>query len=402
VLEALFPGITGELRAEGALGGDAGADAWWVHEGGRHASGATGITALLASRPLLEHAVARRVRALPNVELREGCAVRGLAVADGRVTGVRAASSRDGGEREEELPADLTVDAAGRGSRAPAWLIAAGYPAPPVEEVRVNVAYTTRVFRRAPGDLGGRLALVVAACPGAARTAGVLAMEGDRWIVSLGGYLGDHPPLDGPGFARFAERFGEPELSALVRGAEPLTEPVSYHFDGSVRRRYERCRRFPAAFLVFGDAICSFNPVYGQGLTVAALEAVALRDALARGDAALARRFFRRAAQVVDVPWAIAATSDLRFDGVPGRRGAAARLLNWYLPWLHRAAHRDPEVSAAFLRVANLLAPPATLLAPALAARVLAAALQARRRRSAPRTPGRWRTPTPTGPAAGV
>lgn len=399
VLEELFPGMTEELVAAGAIVGDAGSEAGWFHEGGYHSASRAGITALLVSRPLLEGAIARRVRALPNVEILERRDVLGLVTRGGAVVGVRLVR-RAAGAAEELARADLTVDASGRGSRAPAWLEAAGYPPPAEEEVRVDVGYATRVYRRAPGQLNGRSALVVAGSPDAPRTAAVLAMEGDRWIVSIGGYLGDRAPLDAQGFLAFASGFPAPEVGALAREAEPLSEPLRYRFDASLRRRYERCRRFPSAFLVFGDAICSFNPVYGQGMTVAALEALALRACLARGDEGLARRFFQAAARVVDVPWGVAVASDLRFPGVAGRRTAGVRLLNWYLPRLHRAAHADAAVSKAFLRVAHMLAPPASLLGPAVALRVLRSSLAGSSTRARPAAPAGASAPAGAGGAA--
>jgi 2-polyprenyl-6-methoxyphenol hydroxylase-like FAD-dependent oxidoreductase len=393
IVEELFPGVTDELVGAGALLGDAGGDAGWFHEGGYHARRAHGITTVLVSRPLLEGALLRRVRALESVEIVERCDVLGLAVADGRVAGVRYVR-RAAGAAEELAAADLTVDASGRGSRAPAWLEAAGYPRPEEEEVEIDVGYASRLYRRRPGELDGRAAVVVGASPGTTRPVAVLALEGDRWIVSLGGYLGDHPPLDVAGFAAFADGVAAPEVGALVRGAEPLTEPVPYRVRASVRRRYERCKRFPEGFLVLGDAVCAFNPVYGQGMTVAALEALALRACLARGDSGLARRFFREVARIVDVPWSISVVGDLRFPEVAGRRGVRVRLLNWYLPRLHRAAHADATVSGAFLRVANLLAPPSELLRPAILVRVL----RATTRRTPARAPDEG-APSPAGTA---
>ena len=378
VIEELFPGITDELVAAGALRGDPGADGRWFQEGGYHASRPTGITALLLSRPLLEGAIARRVRALGNVEVLERRDALGLVVEGGVVKGVRLIR-RAPGAAEEVLAAELTVDASGRGSRTPTWLEAARYDAPVVEEVRIDVCYATRVFRRAPGDLGGRAALVVTASPAAPRSCAALAMEGDRWIVSIGGLLGERPGTGADGYAAFADGFAAPEVAALVRGAEPLGDPAPYRFEASVRRRYERLRRFPDGLLVCADAICSFNPVYGQGMTVAALQALALRDCLAGGVEGLARRFFRQAARVVDGPWSVSVMGDLRFPAVEGRRSAGVRFLNWYIARLHRAAWRDAALSEAFLRVAHMLAAPPSLLRPGVALRVLRGGLVARR-----------------------
>jgi 2-polyprenyl-6-methoxyphenol hydroxylase-like FAD-dependent oxidoreductase len=183
--------------------------------------------------------------------------------------------------------------------------------------------------------------------------------------------LGEEPPTDDAGMLAFADTLPAPQIGALLRGAQPLGAPAKMRFPASVRRRYERLRRFPAGYLVVADALCSFNPVYGQGITVAALEALLLRRLLARGPDRLARPFFRRAARVIDGPWAISSGSDLRFPAVTGPRPARVRLVNAYLPRLHAAATRDPTLGAAFLRVLNLVDPPARLLAPSVLGRVL-------------------------------
>src|SRR3712207_3864706 len=153
----------------------------------------------------------------------------------------------------------------------------------------------------------------------------------------------------------------------------PLDEPRRFRFPASVRRRYERLARSPRGLLVTGDAICSFNPVYGQGMTVASLEALALRDVLRRGldRPSLAQEFWQACAPIVDVPWQIAAGGDRRFPGVPGAVDRRTRLLNGYVTRVRRASAVDPAVGTAFLRVANLEAAPSSLVSPALLARVV-------------------------------
>lgn len=372
-IEALEPGIVAALERSGGLRGDMSGDGIWCHGGHRHASFTSGLQGLLVSRLRLEAEVLARVRSRPNVRLRERTDALGLAFAAGgaRVAGLRTRARGDGAV-EEVLGADLVVDASGRGTRAPAWLAQAGYPPPPVEQVAVDVRYATRVYRRRPTDLGGLKFAVVSAAPGVPRTAAALAMEGDRWIVSACGY-GEDPPGDPEGFAAFLGSLAVPDLAALVRGAEPVGDAVRHRVPVSLRRRYERLRRRPEGLLALGDALCGFNPVYGQGITVAALEALALRDLLREGRPTLTRRFFRRASRLVDVAWATTTASDLGLGVVPGRRTAAVRLGSWYLSKLHAAAQTDPAVAAAFLAVVDLDRRPGSILRPEILYRVLRA-----------------------------
>jgi 2-polyprenyl-6-methoxyphenol hydroxylase-like FAD-dependent oxidoreductase len=371
-LEELFCGLTAELVADGVPAGDMLADTRLFFSGHRLRRAPTGLGLLCASRPVLEGRVRARVRTLPNVRFVDRCDVVGLATTPDRrrVTGARLLRRADG-SAEEVLGADLVVDATGRGTRTPTWLEALGYPRPPAAQVRVGLGYATRIYRLPPDALGGDLAVLQAATPRHPRAGALQLLEGDRGMVTLAGILGDHPPTDPVGFLDFARSLRFPDIYQAVRDAEPLDDPVAFRFPASVRHRYEKLDRFPDGLLVMGDAVCSFNPIYGQGMSVAALEALALRRHLERGAAPRPRRWFRELARVVDVPWDIAAGGDLVFPGVQGRRTAKVRLVSAYIARLHAAAAHDADLAGAFLRVAGLVAPPGSLLRPGVAARVL-------------------------------
>ncbi|GHE79626.1 FAD-binding monooxygenase [Amycolatopsis deserti] len=361
IMEELYPGLTDDLAAEGAPTTEVLRGSRWYLSGLRVFPTATGLTTLLASRPMLENAIRTRTLALPGVELRTRCAAVGLTGGD-EVTGVRLAGG-------EVLDADLVVDATGRGSRAPDWLAALGHERPGEDRVDVDLGYASRTYRRKPEHLDGHLAVVVSTMPGF-RGGGAITLEGDRWHVTLAGMLGDHPPVEPAEFERFAATLPVPDVHEIVRDAEPLDDPVPHRFRGSLRRRYERLRRPPRGLLVLGDALCSFNPLYAQGMTVAAQQALVLRDCLPDPDPG---RFYRAAAGVVDVAWGMSTGSDLRYPGVEGRRSARGRLLGAYAARAQVAAHRDAVVARTFMRTANLTLPPTALLAPDIVLRVLRA-----------------------------
>jgi hypothetical protein len=284
------------------------------------------------------------------------------------VTGVRVLPL---GGAEQQLDADLVVDATGRGNRGPTWLSQIGYAAPAEDRIDAGITYMSREYRRTPGD-ADFAATVVSPSPQTPYGAVAIAAEGDRWMVTLIGVgAGNAPPQDPDGFLEFTRRLPTPDVHELLARLEPLTEPKKMRLPTSARRRYEKLDRLPEGFLAFGDAICSFNPAYGQGMTVAAAEAIVLRDCLAAGRDRLGRRFFDKAAKVIDVPWDIAVGADLRYPEVTGVRTAKVNILNGYVTKLHIAAQRHPVVGAAFLSVANLMAPPTKLFAPGVLARVL-------------------------------
>ena len=375
-LEELLPGLTAELVSQGVPAGDVLADARLYLSGHRLRQARTGLGLLSASRPVLEGHVRARIRALPNVAFLDSRDVVGLTTTPegGRVTGARVLRRADG-SAEELIAAHLLVYATGRGPRTQVCLEALGYPRPPAERVQIGLGYATRIYRLPPDALQGDLAVVQTATPKHPRAGGLQALEGDRWLLTLAGILGDYPPTDPDGFLAFARSLQFPDIYEAVGDGEPLDDPVGFRFPASVRHRYERLDRLPAGLLVVGDAVCSFNPIYGQGMSVAAVEALTLRRHLQRGVEPQPRRFFRDLARVVDVPWEMAAGGDLVFPGVQGRRTLKVRLISSYLARLHAAAVRDAHLAVAFTRVAGLVAPPQALLRPGIVLRVVRGSL---------------------------
>ena len=374
VLEELLPGLTSELVGAGAPVGDMLADTRLSFGGHRFRQGTSGLTAVCVSRPTLESTIRRRVMSFARVRLLGGRDVLGLVTAsDGRrVAGAKVIGRADG-SAEERLDADLVVDATGRGSRLPGWLEAAGYPAPLRERVAVRVGYASRQYRLASGALGSDLVIVSAPTPERPRGGALSLIEGGRCLVTLMGVLGDHPPTDPPGFERFAADLALGDVREVLRDAQPLEGPVGFRYPASVRTRYDRLRRFPDGLVVIGDAICSLNPIYGQGMTVAALEAVALGRHLADGRALSARGYARDAGRVSGLAWDLATTADLAFPEVEGRRTVAGRVLGRYVARIQAGAAHDARLGTAFLRVTSMVDPPQSLFAPSVVARTMAA-----------------------------
>jgi len=370
ILEEFFPGYSnGVVTQRGGLLGDIANDVTWIGHNVTLASGKSDLIGLAASRPVLEGHLRRRLLALPNVRAIENCAVQGLASDPARksVTGVRA---RVDGKPEETVNADLVVDATGRSSSSAAWLEELGYQPPANEKVEIGIGYTSRKYRRRPTDLDGKLGIVIAGSAPNWRNGVILAQENDSWTVSVAGFLGDDAPHSDQGFLAYLATLSTMEIHDVIAKAEPLTDYNRYRYVSNLRRRYEKLARFPESYLVFGDAICSFNPIYGQGMTVAAQEALTLQQCLRAGSNNLARRFFKAAAKIVDIPWDIAVGNDLRHPQVKGARPPMLRFINWYIGKLHLAATRDSTLTTAFLKVANLMVPPPSLLSPAIAWRV--------------------------------
>jgi 2-polyprenyl-6-methoxyphenol hydroxylase-like FAD-dependent oxidoreductase len=275
---------------------------------------------------------------------------------------------RADGSAEEQLPADVVVDATGRGSRLPIWLESLGYAPPQQERVSIGVGYASRHYRLRPQALGNDLVAISAPTPGRPRGGGLSLIEDGRCLITLMGVLGDHPPTDPEGFARFAADLALPDVHEILRDAEPLDKPVAYRYPASVRSRYDRLTRFPDGLAVLGDAVCTLNPIYGQGMTVAALEAAALHPHLANGQP---RNHLREVGRISGVAWAMALGADLSFPEVEGTRTPATRLLGRYVQRLQAGAEHDTQLGTAFLRVTSMMDPPTALLRPSVVARAM-------------------------------
>jgi 2-polyprenyl-6-methoxyphenol hydroxylase-like FAD-dependent oxidoreductase len=373
-LEQLFPGLADRLLADGAVRIDAAADALWFQAGAFRPQYTSGIQGAFFSRPLLEMHVRRRVSAQPNVEICQGVQVDRLVTDDrGAVTGVVVRGGPAAG-----IPADLVVDASGRGGQSGRWLEECGYEAPQVSKINIGVGYATVMLRRRPGDLEGGLFTVVAPTGADGKRLGVaFPVEGDRWIVTLGGWHNDHPPTDLDGFRAFAATLPAPVIADLLAKAEVLTPILTHKFPFNQRRHFEKLRRVPAGYVAMGDTVCSFNPIYGQGMTSAALQALALGRCIDRygtGSDRFPKAFYRQVGKVVSNPWQIAAGADFIYPETTGPKPPGTDFINRYVGRVMLAGHTSERACTAMISVQNLLSPPPSLMKPGLLVHVLRAA----------------------------
>jgi 2-polyprenyl-6-methoxyphenol hydroxylase-like FAD-dependent oxidoreductase len=390
ILDELFPGFLTELVGDGCIVWDDGDFSRAFLSFGGHQFVRSGAVrnfqpsdcVYYPSRPFLEDHVRRRVRAMSNVTLMEGHDVVELTSnADRtRVTGVLV-TAHHGGD-EQPFTADLVLDATGRGSRTPAFLDHLGYERPVEQEVVMRLAYSSLLVRIPPGMYNQVLSLV-GPVPGRPTGMALFSYENDTWMLTVIGIAGCEPPGDLAGMLKFIEDCTPAPVLSALRQAKPLGEVTRYRTPSSRWRRYDKIRRFPAGLLVFGDAICSFNPIYGQGMTVAALQAMALKRCLTGGADGLATKYFRAAAKPIGVAWQLAVGGDLALPEVQGPRPLSVRLTNRYVDRVQAAAEIDTVVAANFLRVAGFARPPASLMYPPTMLRVAATNWQ-RRRHSAP------------------
>jgi 2-polyprenyl-6-methoxyphenol hydroxylase-like FAD-dependent oxidoreductase len=375
-LERFFPGILEDLTANGARVADAAENVLWFNNGAWRLRCKVGVRGSIQTRPLLELYIRREVGKLPNVRQLHGISVTGFEMdaERSRVTGVRVDGAR---AAEKMFTADLVVDCSGRASKTPAWLEAAGIGKPPTTVIAVNVGYSTRYFRapenRYP-DWGAML--ILGTPPRGTRLGACFCVESGELQVTLGGLFGDYPPSDEAEFLKFAESLEHPQLSLTIRDAIPSSPIYTYRFPAHVWNHYDHLKNLPSNLLVLGDALCSFNPIYGQGMTVAAQEAQVfhrcLKDAQRRADGAVRLRnhYFRGVSSIVKRAWAMATGADLAYPQAEGQRPFGQAIILRYLAQVIALSCSDKKVLTVWNQVTNMQRPISALFAPAIMARV--------------------------------
>jgi 2-polyprenyl-6-methoxyphenol hydroxylase-like FAD-dependent oxidoreductase len=300
---------------------------------------------------------------------------------DGAVTGVRVVPS--GGGAADEIGADLVVDATGRGSRAPVWLDELGYERPVEEHIKVRIKYASQLLRFPSGDYPRRM-VIEGRTPTRKVWAALFRCERDSWLLSVVGTESDVLTANREWMLDAIRGIMPAWTNEAMRAAEPIN-PVSYHqHPASVRRRYDLLTRFPSGFVVLGDAICAFNPIYGQGMSVAAEQALALRRALAEPSDDLPVRYLRAAAKPVRAAWDLTAGPDLAYPETDGEPTPRMRRIGGYVDRVLTVAEQDPEVARRFLAVSGLVAPPPALFSPRIVGPVLRSAITGPRRAPVP------------------
>lgn len=382
-IDSLLPEFSDDLTMLGALSWTAGRDVLFLGPEGvaYNATGSVreprdlGFAGHVMSRGLLEFALRRRTLMRSNISVQQGTSVRGLLHKNGRVHGVTS----EGGDGERSLEGDLIIDASGRGSRAVRWLTEMGFDAPTESTIGVDFAYTSAKFRKpASSSNDSPIVLVGGPPPKQTRGAGLFEIEGGVWHVSLAGRFGDYPPTDREGFMAFARDLPSPRLYEWIEDAERLSDITHHRFPTSIQRHFEWMPSFPDGFAILGDAICSFNPVYGQGMSSAALQAKALEQVLTSRAAdsqqidGLAADFFPRAADVISAPWILAANFDFAYPQTKGERPPAMEEGLRYFAALDAIQAEDIEVQRLVLEVFQLMKPLATLWGDPIRDRVFA------------------------------
>lgn len=357
LIQKLFPDLDIDWEKNGIAGTDIGSGARAYFGGEWLPKVHVGVNLHWCDRLRFESALRKRLLQRSNVTLRDGTKVKALLHSAGRVTGVAL-------QGEEPLSADLVVDASGRGSRLPQWLKALGYDAPETSTMRVDLADVTAVFQLPDHIQPEWDGIAITPVHGVNNRIGAAyRMPNNQLRVLLAGWFGVHPTTDEAEFHAFAQQLPQPDLYDILRHAT-LIEPIRKHkLPSNQWRHYEKMSDFPEGLIVLGDAVCSFNPTYGQGMTIAASHVIALETELAHKHIR-SRRFQKVAAKISAEGWQNATGQDMRFPEAEGERTRGWRVMQWYFDQLMATAHHNPEVAKRFYLMMSLTKSPAIIFAP--------------------------------------
>ena len=372
VVDRLFPGFSDELAANGSVVCDFSNDLCWYHAGVWKARPKSDLTSYWQTRPFLESNLRRRLKSETDIRILDSSGVVGLLTSPDqtRITGVEIRSGEDNG-KTEKMEADLVIDASGRGSQTPKWLESIGYERPEETTVEVNIGYASRMYEPKPDDSRDWQIMALYGTPlNSTRTGYIFPIEGGRWLVSEVGFLKDYPPDNDEGYLEFARSLELPDFYEAIKDATPLTPISTFKFPANRWRRYDQLSRFPSGLLVIGDAISTFNPVYGQGMSAGALEVEELRLLLegcqGRSDIPddLYKKFFRQAAKIIDVPWMLATQSDFLYPQTSGKRPLHSTPLNWYLVRVLKLCSGNERIVKTFYEVLHFIKKPSAFFHP--------------------------------------
>lgn len=376
--EDLLPGLRADLESQGAVPFDS-ARLAWLGEQGWLPVGESGFEIISLTRPLFEQVVRRRVLELDGVQLLDDTRVKGLRRND--LPGqprwcVETSVTGEGVDvTGEGIDGDLVIDASGRGSRLPVWLADLGISTPRVSEIDPRTGYATRVYSTGP-HLDGLSGILLQSTPDTPVGGMAFPVENGRWLVAALGRGEQRPPRDISGFEAFLHRLPETAVADFADRCTPCGDVELFRQTENRRYHYERLRDWPDGLLVMGDAFIVFNPVFGQGITVAACEALVLRDGLTGGLRPRdARKLMRRFAAAAALPWSVAVGQDLRAPTTEGTQTRSQALTNaWARELTRLAVHGNARAMSVMTRLYHLMGSPRMLLHPAL----LGAALRAR------------------------
>ncbi|MGE7632652.1 FAD-dependent monooxygenase [Bacillus paramycoides] len=373
-IEELFPNITNELIEAGSIVNNFTRDLKW-HQFGLWKQPFIGeVHMIQQSRPMLESHIQNRIEQVSNITTKYEILVEALQVDEKRnkVYGVKAKCLEKG--TQEEIHADIVVDASGFGSKSIGWLRAYDIEVKE-EKVRIDLFYATRMFRLKEDETLDYCNLLMSpSFPENPYGVLIQTIEDNRYFVTFSGYANEKAPRTDDEFYNFAENLSIPNVTDFLNKAEAITDIKTYKIPYQVRRRFDLVNNLPEGLLVVGDAQCRFDPVFGQGVSVAAMEAHQLQ-VLLQGrkqlDKTFTQQFYKKAANIIETPWDMTTTEISRHPQLKRELTMKQKFQLWYTKQIYRLSASDSDVYIRLVRVMNLIRSPFHLFHPKVLLAVL-------------------------------
>lgn len=365
-IEKLFPDLFRQLIDKGSIISNFTKDLKWHHFGHWKKPFSGDMILVQQSRPMLEFHLQERINQVSNIITKYETMADQLLIdrEQNKVCGVKIRSLITG--KEEELHASLVVDASGFASKSIEWLKANGIYVKE-ESVGIQLFYSTRLFRLKEKELNWRNLLISPSFPVNPFGAFIQTLEDNRFSVTFSGYSNENPPKTKEEFESYAQKLPVPDVVDFLREAEPISDIKIHRIPYQSRRRYDQARDIPEGFLVVGDAHCRFDPLFGHGISVAAMQAVELQHDL-RGmtslDKGFTQRFHKKISKIIATPWDMATTEAFRHPHIEGKRTIVLKFKQWYTKKVYMASAFEPEIYSRLVKVMNLVRSPLHLFHP--------------------------------------
>ncbi|MDB5054451.1 MAG: monooxygenase FAD-binding protein [Bacilli bacterium] len=361
IISKYFPGFYEEINKEIFKFGTK--DLCFFHYGSWKLRCKTKVTNHFMSRPFLEHHIRRRLLQLSNIFFMQKYEVNELII-DRKKNEVLGVLLKNQQGAFEKLHADLVIDASGRNTKVPGWLESEGYPKINEEKLEIDIGYSSQVFPRSQ-EYDFSVMSIYPKAPNGTKMGVIYPIEGNRWLVGIVGLLGNYPAHTNEGFLEFVKSLDRPDIYNIIRNQSPLSSVSTHRFPSNLRRYYERSSKLPINLVVVGDALCSFNPIYAQGMCVAAMESELLDELLFRKSTFrnFSDYYFKKVSKIIDVAWLASVSEDLRYPNITGRRSLKIKFLNWYMAQIFELASIDSRICSTFYEVQSFIKKPAHLFA---------------------------------------
>ncbi|MDH3658324.1 MAG: FAD-dependent monooxygenase [Nitrosopumilus sp.] len=362
ILQDFFPELERDLIKKGANKIDFLNDIRYRLPSGWAPKFNSGIITFTCTRTLLENTIRHQIQKISKIKIEKGKHITSFVLEKSNKISLKT-------KENEEIHGDLIVDCTGRNTKTPSWLEDIGFPKPRETKIDSFVRYSTRRYIPTKKNRKWKMLVILNKPITNPRIGGIYPIEEGKWLVGLYSIGKNYPPTDEKGFLEFTKHLESRELYDALKDAVPDSEIYGYQVQGSRKYHYEEMPQWPENFIVLGDAVSIFNPYYGQGITSAALGAEALDDMLKNNKMKndFTRKFQKRLATAVSLPWILGTSEDLRWPTTVGKRpNTITRMVQNHAQKVLLLSPKSTLAAKSFQQMMHMIKSPAIIFHPVI------------------------------------